>query len=260
MLPFNKLVEYIEGWYSESTGLYLFASLLPFIQIHSRSLSISIKPRKKRIIYFLVLQHVQDPRSPSCRTRGGSWETRKNPTWAPEASEEYITKCLKKDRESTSVSLGYRLSGLRVFIGDELGFYKPERDVMRKAGPDDVRLFLMKFVSSNLESESGSESKPDCSLVASVYGGDNGILSQLLELKAWFEDQTVYHFYACSLLFMFEKGLTSNPEVKLIDFAHVEEGKGVIDHNFLGGLCSLIKFISDILSDTNDLKNGLIEP
>ncbi|CAI9280575.1 unnamed protein product [Lactuca saligna] len=183
-------------------------------------------------------------------------------TWAPEASEEYITKCLKKDRESTSVSLGYRLSGLRVFIGDELGFYKPERDVMRKAGPDDVRLFLMKFVSSNLESgsESESESKPDCSLVASVYGGDNGILSQLLELKAWFEDQTMYHFYACSLLFMFEKGLTSNPEVKLIDFAHVEEGKGVIDHNFLGGLCSLIKFISKILSDTNDLKNGLIEP
>ncbi|KAI3521119.1 hypothetical protein L1887_10580 [Cichorium endivia] len=182
-------------------------------------------------------------------------------TWAPEATEEYITKCLKKDRESTSVSLGYRLSGLRVFINDESGFYKPERDIMRTAGPDDVKLFLMKFVSSNPE----SESEPDCSLAGSVYGGLNGILSQLLELKAWFEDQTMYHFYACSLLFMFEKGLalkgaTSNAQVKLIDFAHVTEGKGVIDHNFLGGLCSLIKFISDIIPDKNDHENGQIEP
>ncbi|CAH1423079.1 unnamed protein product [Lactuca virosa] len=65
--------KYIKGGYSESTSLYLFASLLPFIQIHSHSLSISIKPRKKRILYSLVLQHVQDPRSPSCRTRGRSW-------------------------------------------------------------------------------------------------------------------------------------------------------------------------------------------
>lgn len=186
-------------------------------------------------------------------------------TWAPEATEAYITKCLKKDRESTSVSVGYRLSGLRVFINDESGFYKPERDIMRKAGPDDVKLFLMKFVSSNPESESESESEPDCSLAGSVYGGLNGILSQLLELKAWFEDQTMYHFYACSLLFMFEKGLalkgaTTNAQVKLIDFAHVTEGKGVIDHNFLGGLCSLIKFISDIIPDKNHHENGQIEP
>ena len=34
-----------------------------------------------------------------------------------------------------------------------------------------------------------------------------------------------------------------------MDFAHVEEGNGVIDHNFLGGLCSLIKFISEVLTD-----------
>ena len=38
--------------------------------------------------------------------------------------------------------------------------------------------------------------------------------------------------------------------VKLVDFAHVAEGNGVIDHNFLGGLCSLIKFISDIVVET----------
>jgi hypothetical protein len=43
--------------------------------------------------------------------------------------------------------------------------------------------------------------------------GGVGVLSQLRELKAWFE------------------------------------GDGVIDDNFLGGLCSLIKFISDIVAE-----------
>ncbi|KAK3183297.1 hypothetical protein Dsin_030583 [Dipteronia sinensis] len=43
------------------------------------------------------------------------------------------------------------------------------------------------------------------------------------------------------------KGKSSGTEVKLIDFAHVLEGKGVIDPNFLGGLCSFIKFVSEIL-------------
>ncbi|KAI3703038.1 hypothetical protein L6452_28792 [Arctium lappa] len=186
-------------------------------------------------------------------------------TWAPEASEAYVAKCLRKDRESTSIPLGFRVSGLRVYISDESGFYKPDRDVVRKASPADVKLLLRKFISSNPSAE--METDPDCSLASSVYGGPNGILAQLLELKAWFEDQTLYHFYACSILFMYEKGLalkgaSSNAEVKLIDFAHVTECQGIIDHNFLGGLCSLIKFISDILTETTKLtvENGQIEP
>lgn len=58
---------------------------------------------------------------------------------------------------------------------------------------------------------------------------------------------------------MFEKrlaleGVRPNAQVKIIDFAHVTEGKGVIDHNFLGGLCSLIKFISEVLGDCEEHK------
>ncbi|KAI3727124.1 hypothetical protein L1987_66933 [Smallanthus sonchifolius] len=187
-------------------------------------------------------------------------------TWGLKASEAYIAKCLKKDRESTSVPLGFRISGLQVYVDDESGFYKPDRNYIRKTGPNDVRLLLRKFVSSNPSAEMKMSQGPDCSLASFVYGGPNGILAQLLELKAWFEDQTIYHFYACSFLFMFEKGLAlkgtwSNAEVKLIDFAHVTDGNGVIDHNFLGGLCSLIKFISDILAETKDYgdTNGQVE-
>lgn len=184
-------------------------------------------------------------------------------TWGSEASDEYIAKCLKRDRETTSVQLGFRISGLQVFVNEEVGFYKPTRDIVLKSSVDDVRLLFRRFVSSNssLDLGSGSESGLDANsgFASDVYGGVNGILAQLLELKAWFEDQTVYHFCACSVLFVFEKGLalqgaSSNAQVKLIDFAHVVEGNGVIDHNFLGGLCSLIKFISHALEGHEDQK------
>uniref|UniRef100_A0A2P2NMW3 Inositol polyphosphate multikinase n=1 Tax=Rhizophora mucronata TaxID=61149 RepID=A0A2P2NMW3_RHIMU len=64
----------------------------------------------------------------------------------------------------------------------------------------------------------------------------------------------MYHFNSCSVLMVCEKDMVvkggkSYAEVKLIDFAHVVEAKGTIDHNFLGGVCSLIKFISEILTN-----------
>ncbi|KAL2462272.1 Inositol polyphosphate multikinase beta [Abeliophyllum distichum] len=172
-------------------------------------------------------------------------------TWAPQASEDYIQRCLKKDRETSSLPLGFRLSGFQIYQNRELGFWKPERTSFQSLPADEVKLLLRKFVSSN--AYVNLDSKPDCSFASIVYGGSTGILSQLLELKAWFEDQTFYHFYSCSVLIMYEKEFASNgkspcAEIKLIDFAHVYEGQGVIDHNFLGGLCSLIKFISEILT------------
>ncbi|KAG8379627.1 hypothetical protein BUALT_Bualt07G0108600 [Buddleja alternifolia] len=185
-------------------------------------------------------------------------------TWPPEAPEEYVQKCLKKDRKSSSLPLGFRLSGLQIFGSRELGFWKPEKKSwVQSLSSDEVKLLLKKFVSNNASGP--LDRKPDCAFASIVYGGSTGILSQLLELKAWFEDQTTYHFYSCSILMMFEKDLISNgkgprPEIRLIDFAHVVEGKGIIDHNFLGGLCSLIKFISEILTTPEDCAtDGLLD-
>ncbi|GMI75680.1 INOSITOL POLYPHOSPHATE KINASE 2 BETA, inositol polyphosphate kinase 2 beta [Hibiscus trionum] len=174
-------------------------------------------------------------------------------TWYPEASDDYIQRCLEKDRTTTTVSLGFRISGLQIYENKESGFWKPARKDVLSFTADDVRLVLGKFVSSN----SNANAKPDCCFAHSVYGGPAGVLEQLLELKTWFEDQTIYHFHSSSLLILFDKesllkGRTRFAEVKLIDFAHVEEGKGVIDHNFLGGLCSFINFISQLLSDLKE--------
>ncbi|KZV46464.1 inositol polyphosphate multikinase beta-like [Dorcoceras hygrometricum] len=110
-------------------------------------------------------------------------------TWSPLAPEEYIQKCLKKDRETSSLSLGFRLSGLQIFDNGNSKLWKPDRKSVQSLSAGEVKLLLKKFVSSN-----SWDSKQDCSLAPVVYGGSSGILSQLLELKAWFEDQTMYHF------------------------------------------------------------------
>lgn len=171
-------------------------------------------------------------------------------TWPPDSSEDYVQKCLQKDRGSTSLPIGFRISGLEVFGTKESGLWKPDKKYIQSLSVDDVRLVLRKFVSSNASADLSVP--PDCSLASVVYGGPTGILAQLLELKAWFEEQTLFHFYSCSILLMYEKGSglegkNANAKVKLIDFAHVLDGCGVIDHNFLGGLCSLINFIREII-------------
>ena len=176
-------------------------------------------------------------------------------TWYPQASEDYIQKCLKKDRESSSLSLGFRVSGLKVFGCNDSGSWKPEKKPFRNLSAEGAKLVLRKFVSSNIPLSGGEQS--DCSFASNVYGGSSGILAQLLELKAWFEVQTIFHFYSCSVLMVYEKesllkGKSSGAAIKLVDFAHAVEGRGVIDHNFLGGLCSLIKFISEIVASPDD--------
>uniref|UniRef100_A0A1J3JZA9 Inositol polyphosphate multikinase n=1 Tax=Noccaea caerulescens TaxID=107243 RepID=A0A1J3JZA9_NOCCA len=185
-------------------------------------------------------------------------------TWYPEASEEYIQKCLRKDTASTTVLAGFRISGFEVYDHKELSFWKPDRKLLNGIKVDGVRSALRKFVSSNTLSETSS--KPDCAFASSVYGGSNGILAQLLELKTWFESQTFYHFNSCSILMVYENDsiLEGNdddarPQVKLVDFAHVldNDGIGVIDHNFLGGLCSFINFIRDVLQSQDESAENL---
>ncbi|KAF6135292.1 hypothetical protein GIB67_021654 [Kingdonia uniflora] len=94
-------------------------------------------------------------------------------TWYPQASMKYIGKCLKKDRESTSVHLGFRISGLQTYESKESRFWKPDKKTVQSFTVNDVKSSLRKYVSSN----PSSEIDPDCSLASIVYGGSNGILA-----------------------------------------------------------------------------------
>ncbi|KAB2608796.1 inositol polyphosphate multikinase beta-like [Pyrus ussuriensis x Pyrus communis] len=175
-------------------------------------------------------------------------------TWYPQAAEDYLQKCLKKDRETACLELGFRISGLQVYGNKLTGLWKPDRHVIQSSSVEDSKLALRKFISSNPSTD--SDIKPDCSFASTVYGGPDGILAQLLVLKSWFEEQTFYHFYSCSVLMVYDKesilqGENRGAQIKLVDFAHVIDGRGVIDHNFLGGLCSLIKMITDIVTSSS---------
>lgn len=174
-------------------------------------------------------------------------------TWFPSAPEDYFRKCLAKDRETTSALLGFRISGLQI-NDDDGSFWRPNHDEVRQFNAKDVCRVLRRFVSSN----PASDCNPDCAFASAVYGGSEGVLAQLRELKVWFQDQTLFHFCSASVLIAYERDGSEDgrgpnrARVRLIDFAHVLDGAGVIDHNFLGGLCSLIKFISDILNDPDE--------
>ncbi|CAM0955629.1 unnamed protein product [Alopecurus aequalis] len=174
-------------------------------------------------------------------------------TWPPRAPEPYVAKCLAKDRETTSILLGFRVSGVRV--SDAGGaVWRPDRSELKGTDIPGVRRMLRRFVSSV-----GGDGM-DCALAAAVYGGEGGVLAQLHELKSWFEVQTLFHFYSASILLCYDADAVTaaggagggGVRVKLVDFAHVVKSEGVIDHNFLGGLCSLIKFITDIIDETSD--------
>ncbi|KAK9100959.1 hypothetical protein Scep_024389 [Stephania cephalantha] len=158
-------------------------------------------------------------------------------TWYPPASEAYIQKCLKKDKETTSLTLGFRISGLQAYESEESGFWKPKKKQIQGFNVEDVKLALRKFVSSNPI----SCEEPDCSLAATIYDGTDGILAQLEKEVA--------------------TAGRSAAQIKLVDFAHVLKGEGVIDHNFLGMLFSLIKFVRNIRNNPRECtaKNGLPE-
>jgi inositol-polyphosphate multikinase len=170
-------------------------------------------------------------------------------TWPPSSPEPYVAKCLAKDRGSTSIVLGFRVSGIRV-VGAGGAVWRPERPEIKALDAAGVRRVLRRFMSSV------ADEGMDCAFAAAVYGREGGVLPQLRELKAWFEAQTLFHFYSASILLGYDAnavasaGAGGGVRVKLVDFAHVTDGDGVIDHNFLGGLCSLIKFISDIVDET----------
>ncbi|RDX73348.1 Inositol polyphosphate multikinase beta, partial [Mucuna pruriens] len=159
-------------------------------------------------------------------------------TWHLGESEDYINKCLEKDRHSSSIPLGFRISGVK----DSVSHWEPTRKFLQCLSAEGVALVLKKFVSSNADVDA---SDPDCAFAKEVFGN---VLERLVELKEWFEDQTLYHFYSCSVLVVYDKKGKGKVLVKLIDFAHVVAANATIDHNFLGGLCSFIKFVKDILA------------
>ncbi|KAH9317740.1 hypothetical protein KI387_019509, partial [Taxus chinensis] len=101
-------------------------------------------------------------------------------TWYPGATEEYIKKCLDKDKETTSALLGFRISGMQVYDTTTKTTWKADKKWCKVLNAEGARLALKRFVSTN----PFSETDPDGLLASLIYGGPECVLSQLIELKA----------------------------------------------------------------------------
>uniref|UniRef100_A0A0K0F0U8 Kinase n=1 Tax=Strongyloides venezuelensis TaxID=75913 RepID=A0A0K0F0U8_STRVS len=84
-----------------------------------------------------------------------------------------------------------------------------------------------------------------------VYLLEN-FLKQLKILQSWFGSQTNYHFYASSLLFIYEGNAKVKeelkPTIKMIDFSHTYPGNGQLDENYIPGLQNIIQLFESILN------------
>ncbi|KAL3685612.1 hypothetical protein R1sor_003634 [Riccia sorocarpa] len=169
----------------------------------------------------------------------------------PEASEAYNKKCIVKDQKTTSGAIGFRISGMQIYDVSIGMTWRSERKLLKSMSVDMIRPCMERYVSSNPFSDN-----PDAAFAASVYGGPHGVLAQLRVLEEWFKTQTSYSFKSTSVLIIYQSGdIEAEGEgkrkvaVKLVDFAHTLDGKG-IDENFLGGLQSFMGIISSIVEDT----------
>ena len=77
-------------------------------------------------------------------------------------------------------------------------------------------------------------------------------VDKLHEIEDFFRRQHVIHFYASSLLFVYE-GLAvkcdSEVELRMIDFTHVFPSHGTPDANYVAGVCGILRFLRTLLAD-----------
>ncbi|XP_024521079.1 inositol polyphosphate multikinase beta [Selaginella moellendorffii] len=159
-------------------------------------------------------------------------------TWYPEAGEAYRKKCEIKDRESTTGTLGIRVSGMQVYDPSTRFKWKADRNWCRKLDNHGVEYAIRRFVSTN----PFDDENPNALLASKVY---EAAKMELEKLTSWFEKQTFYHFFSSSVLIIYEDhGAASKVSVKLVDFAHVTYDHDTIDENYLAALKSLTSVLS----------------
>ncbi|GBG87031.1 hypothetical protein CBR_g44488 [Chara braunii] len=195
-------------------------------------------------------------------------------TWHFGETEAQIQKSIKRDTGTTQESLGFRICGMQVFQPPRGEVWEPERRQGKLVTDKTMQRILKGFASSNYGWWEVSDSdcpEPNGALVEEVYGGERGVIAQLKELEKWFQTQTHFHFYSSSVLIIYDgipepadAGVTGDhpPDgrrrkrkvsVHLIDFAHVVNGGGSVDVNFLHGLQSLICQLTAVLESYRQL-------
>jgi len=151
-----------------------------------------------------------------------------------DATQEKRTEMEKKDKGTTTVSLGIRVVGARIYDVDKKQYIVKKKDYGKNLKDSDIPSGLS-FCFGD-----GNKIRKD---LAKHY------LEKLKILKSWYEKQSVFRLYSSSLLFVYEgeEKDVKKGEVRLIDFAHVFNiSDGGHDEKYMVGLNNLIKYLDQL--------------
>uniref|UniRef100_A0A6B2LFF6 Kinase n=1 Tax=Arcella intermedia TaxID=1963864 RepID=A0A6B2LFF6_9EUKA len=140
---------------------------------------------------------------------------------------------IAKDKLTTTVTLGQRITGFRTYKIPSSDYHKLGKDVTKKIGTEDFKQHLQSFF------DNGEGLRKDVVKV---------LLPQVKEFLAWQKSQSAIRVYSSSLLFVYD-ALNKEPHgyVKWIDFAHVFDIKdGGHDDGFIFGLEKLVAYFEEI--------------
>jgi len=152
-----------------------------------------------------------------------------------DASEEKRKSMEEKDKESTTATLGIRITGLKVWNTKKNDYDNYHKGWGRKVVADTMTKSLALFF------QDGNGSTLDDVV--------EQFLIKLKEVEKWQEEQQVVRLYSSSLLFLYDgdraNAKSTTVTLKMIDFAHVfdikDKGR---DEGYLTGLKNLIRYMS----------------
>ena len=152
-----------------------------------------------------------------------------------DAPAHKIEAMQKKDLGTTTITLGMRFTGMRVWNAATQTFDRYNKTWGRAIQPEDFDAALLSFFGTDTSAHRGLISK---------------FLGRLKEIHAWMSTQRYLRFYSSSLLFIYDGGdHAQEVRLKMIDFAHVHPIQdGGLDEKYLIGLNNLIQKFESFLS------------
>jgi 1D-myo-inositol-tetrakisphosphate 5-kinase/inositol-polyphosphate multikinase len=179
-------------------------------------------------------------------------------THDPEASPDKIHR--HRSRYPPAENLGFQLIGMRVFSRKDRSFTHLDKIFGRNLTEANLIHGLALYFQFH-------EATPQRRVIAEA-------IRKFAEVKSWFEKQRTYHFYASSLIVVYEAcleemlnemdlnnnnntdannntvaipSIESSVKIFMADFAHVFPANNSIDNNYLFGLDKLIEHLKILL-------------
>ena len=139
-------------------------------------------------------------------------------TWPPEATLEKIARASAKCT-GTKIPFGFGVQGMALHT--DQGLKRIDKSFGHALNATTVHKILENYL--------GERNEENLNLA-------KAFLRKLRDLEKFFENQTVFHNFACSMLFLYDYGNSTSAQVRLIDFVDSFPGNGKIDEGFLFGL------------------------